>query len=575
MPNDIRRTGLYEFEAGSRFDADKALNTSGWGSADDELVRAVTAHLYQGKSPKQIREALLAAYMPARVDEFWAAHGDRVMSKYGKLGFLYVDAGDFEDDAEMDKMFGGQKKIGQMALEFMKPASRCGDCTLNKAGFCIRYSLSLDESVRVRNARQARRVLNKFSRTAGIDTQAVADAQDRVDAADSSRPEVYDDILADFLASLGQPARPRKKGDSDLARILGGTDDANRPDASRHEDAEIESFVRQVASGNPKAGLASLQKSAAAVFGDEAKRWFRLNRTTAVRFMTAASAAEKADAEHAQTDTVMREIYKTLVNRYGERRANRFIAVRGNSPDRYTELFCRPTVTASRRIDTGIQTLREIPTPKRARYIGQLDDELRDLAWKVAKRGLDINGVRGAVEKTLGAKRLRAFEAECPSELAEMAKRALQGFGADDDEGFRLLERLLEENQGDIVSVKALLRRELGRPRTAYLLTEHPSVDAAVAASSRVYGYPADSAATKRAGGLVGRPGTASVRSLQPPVDVEKIAKEVAANLEPEPELLASSLPTPKVDASLAIPPDMEDTVMRYNDFGDLPDPVI
>ena len=135
MPNDIRRTGLHEFEAGSRFDAYKALNAGDWGSADDELVRIVTTHLYQGKSPKQIKEALLVAHIPARVDEFWAAHGDKVMSKYGKLGFLYVDAGDFEDDAEMDKMFGGQKKIGQMALEFMKPASRCDGCTLNKARF--------------------------------------------------------------------------------------------------------------------------------------------------------------------------------------------------------------------------------------------------------------------------------------------------------------------------------------------------------------------------------------------------------------------------------------------------------
>ena len=575
MPNDIRRTGLHEFEVGSRLDAYKALNAGDWGSADDELVRVVTTHLYQGKSPKQIKEALLVAYMPARVDEFWAAHGDKVMSKYGKLGFLYVDAGDFEDDAEMDEMFGGQRKIGQMALEFMKPASRCDGCTLNKAGFCIRYNLSLDKSVSVRNARQARRVLSKFSRTAGINTQTIADAQDRVEAADPSKPDVYDDILADFLASLGRPAGPRKKGDSDLARILGGTEDAARPDASRHGDTEIESFVREAASGNPKAGMASLQETAAAVFGDDAKRWFRSNRTAVVRFMTAASAAERADAEQTRTDTVMRSVYKTLVDRYGERRANRFVTTRGNSPDQYTELLNRPTDAVSRRIDTGIQTLRDIPTPKRARYIGRLDDELRDLAWKVAKRGLDTNGICGAVEKTFGAKRLRAFEEECPSELERMAERAIQGFGAADDEGFRLLERFLEEGRGEAKSAAARLRRELGRSRTARLLDEHPSVDAAVAAAGRMYGYSADDVATKRDGSLAGQPGPASVRSFRPPVDVEKIAREMAASLEPEPELLASSLPTPKVDASLAVPPDMEDTGMRYNDFGDLPDPVI
>ena len=577
MPNYIRRTGLHEFEAGAMFDASKALNIDDWGSADEELVQVVTTNLYQGKSPKQIKKALLVAYIPARVDEFWAAHGDKVMSKYGKLGFLYVDAGDFEDDAEMDKMFGGQKKIGQMALEFMKPASRCEDCTLNKAGHCVRYNLPLDKSVSVKNARQARRILNKFSRTADINIQAVADAQERVESADSSSPEVYDDILADFLASLGKPANHRDKGDSALARILGGTEDANRPDASRHNDAEIESFVQQMASDNPHASMHGLQKSAAAIFGADAKRWFRLNRTAVTRFVTASSAAEKADAKQSQNDTIMRGIYETLVHRYGERRANRFVEVRGNSPDKYTELLNRPALTASRRIDTGVQMPREIPSPKRARYIGKLDDELHDFAWKVAKRGVDSNGIRAAIEKTFGANRLRAFEADCPSELDGMSKRAIQGFGAADDEGFRSLERLLEENQGDIQTVRSALRRELGRFRTARLINDHPSVDAAVAASVRVHEYSANSAATKRAGGLVAQPGPTSVRSLTPPVDMEKIAKEVAESLklEPEQELLASSLPTPKVDIGLATPSDMEDTEMRYNDFGALPDPVI
>lgn len=541
-----------------------------WGDGDTEIGRFVTGKLYEGHSPKQIKGLLHLIFPAARAEAFWAARGGDVASKYGRLGFLYVDAADFRDDGEMDDMLGGQKKIGQMALESLKPAERCGDCTMNRAGFCMRYNLSLDADPAVKSARQAKRILQKFARRSEAHDREVAAAQEKVDAAESRKgsPAEYDRIISSFLTSIGQPRTA--KGDTGRVRMSGQTEDATRP--TRQHDGGVEDFIRgKLASGD--ATFATLRGAAMATLGTErAKAWFRTNRSLVTRLIEGAAKERAVSRQQQGTERAMGEIRTAMVARFGEQQAERMMAARGSDPSKYVELLNRSSDTESRRIATGRQAPRAMPDAKKARAIGHLDDEMRQAAVAAAARGVPEGGVRASLASSFGDKRLAAFEGDCPGEIGEMVRRAALGFGAADGAGIRMFEELLEQCGGDLDAAVAGLRKGLGRPRSSLLLKHHPKVAAVVSAASRTHGQAADDASDRRVGGTA-----SAARPLTPEasVDYEAIARAAADMLEPEPELMASELPPPKVDPTLVARPEMEGVDLGYVERRDAPDPIL
>lgn len=372
---DVNRSGLDGHDI-----SDSLLvrgDCDGWGEKDAEIRKFVTAKLYEGQSPKQIVGLLRLMYHPARAEAFWKARGDEALSKYGRLGFLYVDATDFRNDGEMDKALGGQRKMGQMALEAIKPAARCGDCTLNKGGFCMRYNLVLDDSPSVKNARQARRILNKFARRSEATDLQVAATMDKIDAIEAdpkSDSAEYDTAVSEFLTVAGRPSRAAK-GETARARMTGATSDASRPNPVH--DVEIEAFVLEKLARKAQAGFPELRGATMAAFGERrAKAWFRSNRGSVSLMMEEAAQSKASASEAATQDRTMDAVQEALLGRYGERRTAKFLATRGSDPATYADLLAKPD-TETRRIATGRQMPRAMPDRSRPRAIGHLDDELR------------------------------------------------------------------------------------------------------------------------------------------------------------------------------------------------------
>jgi hypothetical protein len=542
-----------------------------WGARDAEIGAFVTARLYDGHSPKQIQGLLRLMHPAARVEAFFASSGSEVMSRYGRLGFLYVDASDFRDDAEMDGALGGQKKIGQMALESIKPAGRCGDCNLNRGGFCMRYNLALDGDPSVRNVRQARRIVNKFARSSEAYDRAAAAAQERLSAAESRRSGAaeYERIVSEFLTSVGQP-RHARKGGTGRHRMPGLTDSANRP-PTQH-DAGVEALVRRkLADGCADfAGLrgAAMRETDAG----RAKAWFRSNRALVSQLIEAAGRERSAAAAREGSERAMDGVRGALAARYGRQQADRLASACGPDPAKYAELLSRAPGAESRRIGAGRQTPRAMPSGGVCRrVIGRLDDELRSAAAAAAERGVPEGGLRACLAASLGERRVAAFEEDCPRALAEMASRAALGFGRADGDGLRLFEELLERQRGDVAAAVGELRRRLGRRRARLLLAEHPNAAAAVAASSRAHPSAAAIASDRRVGGTA-----SAARSLRPegPIDYDAIAREAAAAFRPEPEP-PPHLPPPALDPTLVAGPDMGETAPAYVDAGrpSLPEP--
>jgi len=534
-----------------------------WGARDAEIGAFVTARLYDGHSPKQIQGLLRLMYPTARVEAFFASSGSEVMSRYGRLGFLYIDASDFRDDAEMDGVLGGQKKIGQLALESIKPAGRCEDCNLNRGGFCMRYNLALDSNPSVRNVRQARRIVTKFARSSEAYDRAAAAAQERLSAAESRKSGAaeYERIVSEFLTSVGQP-RPAQKGATGRHRMPGLTDSANRP--STQHDAGVEAFVRRkLADGcSDFAGLrgAAMRE----IDARRAKAWFRSNRALVSQLIEAAGRERSAAAVREGDERTMDDVRGALAARYGQQQAGSLASACGPDPAKYAELLSRVPDTGSRRIGAGRQTPRAMPSGEgRKRVIGRLDDELRDAASSAASRGVPEDGLRACLTASLGERRVAAFEKDCPGTLAEMASRAALGFGRADGDGLRLFEELLEQQRGNVDAAVGELRRRLGRRRAKLLFAEHPSASAAVAASSRTHGSAAVVASDRRVGGTA-----SAARSLRPEgsIDYDAIAREAAASLRPEPEPVASPLPPATLDPTLVAGPDMGETVPAYVD---------
>jgi len=543
-----------------------------WGAVDEEIARFVTGRLYAGQSPKQIEGLLRLMHPAARVEAFWAARGGEVMSKYGRLGFLYVDASDFQDDIEMDEMLGGQKKIGQMALEAIKPASRCGDCTLNRGGFCMRYNLSLDTDPTVKSARQARRVLNKFARVSEAADRQVSQAQKAVDVGESKAidPKEYDRIVSAFLTDIGRPRTP--KGDTGRPRMPGAVEASSRPQPQH--DAEVESFVREKLARTPEATFAELRGGAMSKLGAQrAKAWFRSNRSLVSQLVESAARGQASVEREQEACDTMSKVRETLVARHGERRAERIMEARGDDPSQYASIMSRPTETETRRIDTGRQLPRTMPDADKPRAIGHLDDDLRSAAEAAAARGVPQDGIRSNLLSLFGEKRVAAFEADCPDDIGDMVRRANLGFGADDDTGARLFEECLERAQGDLDTAVSELRRSLGRRRAKLLLSQHPGAEAAVAAASRTHGEVAGGASDRR----IANSGNDAARPLVPEssIDFDGIAREAAAAIDPEPELRASDLPPAKLDPTLVAHPEMDNVEPGYTVPDDLPGPAI
>jgi len=577
MRRDVRRAAVSGQDVSDDLAALAAemesAEQAGWGSGDKDIARFVTGKLYEGHSPKQIRGLLNLMYPTGRVDAFWADCGKKVLSKYGRLGFLYIDASDFHDDVEMDEMLGGQKKIGQMALESIKPAARCGDCTLNRGGFCMRYNLALDSDPVVKNARQARRVLGKFARLSDAAEQRVAKAQDAVDAVEASKspdPREYDRIVSGFLTEVGQPQAGRK-GDTGKARLPGATEAATRPQP--RSDADVEAFVRARLAESPGMTFAELRGSAMSSLGRRrAKAWFRSNRTAVVRLVEGAARDAAAAGREKESRDVMDKVQETLETRHGPHRAKRIMEARGDDPERYAGVLGRSSDTETRRIGTGQQSPRTMPDSCKARPIGRLDDEMREAARAAAARGVPAEGIRANLVSKFGEKRLAAFERDCPDDIREMAARAGLGFGAEDDEGARAFEESLERNGGNVRATVSEIRRSLGRRRAAMLISQHPRIEAATAAASRTHGAAAADASDRRIASSEG-----AARPLVPEgsIDFDAIAREAAEAAEPEPEMLASSLPPAKLDPTLVAQPEMDDVEPGYTVPGDAPDPLI
>ena len=534
-----------------------------WGARDTEIGGFVTARLYEGHSPKQIQSLLRLMYPVARVEAFFASSGREVMSRYGRLGFLYIDASDFRDDAEMDGVLGGQKKIGQMALESIKPAGRCEDCNLNRGGFCMRYNLTLDSNPSVRNVRQARRIVTKFARSSEAYDRAASAAQEKLSAAESRKSGAaeYERIVSEFLTSVGQP-RQAQKGATGRRRMLGLTDSANRP--STQHDAEVEALVRRkLADGCTD--FAGLRRAAMTeTDASRAKAWFRSNRALVSQLIEAAGRERSATAAREGNERAMDGVRGALAARYGQQQAGRLTSACGSDPAKYAELLSRVPDAGSRRIGAGRQTPRAMPSGEgRKRVIGRLDDELRAAALAAAARGVPEDGLRACLTASLGERRVVAFEKDCPGALAEMASRADLGFGRADDAGLRVFEELLERQRGDVEAAIGELRRRLGRRRAKLLLDGHPSASAAVAASSRTHGSAAADASDRRVGGTA-----SAARSLRPEgsIDYDAIAREAAASFRPEPEPVASPLPPATLDPTLVAGPDMGETAPAYVD---------
>ncbi len=567
---DARRAGV----DGHNVAVDIAAFASGLDAAHmtDEMSKFVTASLYDGSSPQQIIDMLRLVHPPGQVDAFLATAADEMVSKYGKLGFLYVDADDFKDDDQMDDMLGGQKKIGQMALETIKPATRCADCTLNKSGFCVRYNLRLDENPSVDGARQARRILNKFAQRTLAGDQEMLEVQSAVDAMErrAAPPGEYEKAVSAFLTKVGSPGRTAKKGDTGRARLSGEFDDSSRPAPS--SDTVVEDFVRAKLANNGAVTFAEMRGAAMASVGARrAKAWFRSNRSLVARLMEAASRGELADRAKDQDELEMDHVRRAMVTRYGQARADRIMLATGGDPSDYAELLSRPVNTETRRIDTGKQMPREMPHGERGVLMGRLDDELRAAAAAAAARGVPEDGVRANLSASFGNTRLAAFEDDCPVEIAGMVQRATDSFGAIDEDGFRFFEESLEKSEGDVKVAIAALRRKLGRKRTARLIEEHPKVEAVVSASSRTRGQAASTASDRRVGGT-----DSIARSLRPdtPLDFEALARQVLASAEPE--LLASAMPRSKADPTLVAGPEMEEVGLDYADgHADIPDPIL
>lgn len=569
-PSGAKRAGV----DGHNVIDDIADLTSGLtaAAAIEDMSKFVTASLYEGNSPKQIVDMLRIMHPAGQVDAFLEANSGEMMSKYGKLGFLYIDAADFRDDDQMDDMLGGQKKIGQMALETIKPADRCGDCTLNKSGFCMRYNLRLDENPSVHGARQARRILNKFAQRTLAGDQEMLEAQATVDAMErrDAPPEEYEKAVSAFLTKIGRPGRAAKKGDIGRTRLSGESDDSVRPTPS--SDTAVEDFVRMKLAKKGDTTFAEMRGAAMASLGARrAKAWFRSNRSLAVRLMEAASRGEIIDREKDRGEQGMDHVRRAMVARYGQERAERIILATGGDPSKYTELLSRAVNTETRRIDTGKQMPREMPHGEQSALVGRLDDELRAAATTAAARGVPEDGVRENLSASFGNTRLAAFEDDCPGEIAGMVQRAAAGFGAADEDGFRLFEESLEEGKGDVKIAIAALRRKLGRRRTRCLIAEHPEVEAVVSASSRTHGQAANTAADRRIGGTA-----STARTLRPdtPLDFEALARQVLAAAEPE--LLASAMPRSAVDPTLVAGPEMGEVGLDYaEDHADIPDPIL
>lgn len=568
VPSDAKRVGVDGHNVIDNI-ADLVFGFEDASSTED-ISKFVTASLYEGNSPKQIIDMLKIMHPAEQVDAFLEAHADEMVSKYGKLGFLYIDAADFRDDDQMDEMLGGQKKIGQMALETIKPASRCVDCTLNKSGFCMRYNLRLDENPSVDGARQARRILNKFAQRTLAGDQGMLEVQSAVDAMErrGAPPEEYEKAVSAFLTKVGHPDRAAK-GNTGRARLSGLSDDSVRPAPS--SDIAVEDFVQTKLAKKGDTTFAEMRGAAMASLGARrAKAWFRSNRSLVARLMEAASRGEIIDREKDQSEQGMDRVRRAMVAKYGQERAERIILATGGDPSKYVELLSRVANTETRRIDTGKQMPREMPQGEKGTLVGRLDDELRKAAASVASRGVPEGGIRENLSASFGSTRLAAFEADCPSEIAEMAQRAAIGFGAADEDGLRLLEESLEESRGDVKAATAVLRRKLGRRRTRYLIADHPKVEAVVSASSRMYGQAANTATDRRIGGT-----TSAARKLRPdaPLDFEALASQVVAD---EPEMLASALPQSDVDPTLVAGPEMEEVGLNYaEDHMDIPAPIL
>jgi hypothetical protein len=251
----------------------------------------------------------------------------------------------------------------------------------------------------------------------------------------------------------------------------------------------------------------------------------------------------------------MAAIRTALETLYGKRRSARFLASRGNDPSKYQDLLARYGETDTRRINAGEQIVRDMPTPSNRRFVGRLDDDLRDEMLLAASRGVGEEAVRARLLSKFGSRRLEAFETECPNEIADSVMKVALRLGAADEEGYALFQRQLDEKQGNVDAAVNGVRRMLGRVRAARLLTEHAGIAAAVGAASRLYGEAGESAADRRVGGYA-----AATRRLAPEaaIDFEAIAREAAA------QTVQEYLPSPyagsSVDPTLVASPTMEGT---------------
>jgi|GEM_PF-6546661 len=167
----------------------------------DEINKQARRLLMTGINLEKLASVLKHKFSKKEVSNFFEKMQSKLEEEYGKLGYTYLDSSLVSDCNDLSTITKTSNKIASIAIRDVIKNAKCSDCIFNKKSHCLKLGLNIVDTHKIKSAKEARHIINKFASLKYIN-QYFVKAKDLTVYYDRLASESADVIVKDFLIDI-------------------------------------------------------------------------------------------------------------------------------------------------------------------------------------------------------------------------------------------------------------------------------------------------------------------------------------------------------------------------------------
>ncbi len=175
---------------------------------NQKVEKACLVMMHDGFDMKAVIEQLKRKFEAALLRKYLQSMAyQSLLSKFGQIGYVYVDKRAFKDCNEIKHYMKNRTKAAQSFISKVRDDGKCDDCSMLKQGFCILTNLKVEQNPKISDNKQAKTVINKIASSSAINEKIVDEYVGRLETED------VNGVVADFVSSFDENIRASSKVD--------------------------------------------------------------------------------------------------------------------------------------------------------------------------------------------------------------------------------------------------------------------------------------------------------------------------------------------------------------------------